>query len=116
MAILLLKVEGVTIMLSSSQEPQERRICISLNLERKVGVAILAPLSLYCMYTIDKVHRIHIPQSEGDGNPPPQSGRGDHYAFPAKEEDGPPPMQRRICLSFNLKRKVEIYYEHKLYI
>ena len=57
-----------------------------------------------------------MPQSEGDGNPPPQSGRGDHDAFPTKEENGPPPMQRRICLSFNLKRKVEIYYEHKLYI
>ena len=53
MAILLLKVEGLTIMLSPSQEPQERRICISLNLERKVEVAILALLSIYYINTID---------------------------------------------------------------
>ena len=28
--------------------------------------------------------------------------------LPTKEDDGPPPMERRICISFNLQRKVEI--------
>ena len=41
---------------------------------------------------------------------------GDHHAFPSKEGDDPPPMERRIFISFNLKRKVEIYCEHKLCI
>ena len=29
--------------------------------------------------------------------------------FPTKEDNGPLPMERRICMSFNLERKVEIY-------
>ena len=33
------------------------------------------------IYSINKVHRTYITQSKGDGNPPPQSRRGDHYAF-----------------------------------
>ena len=41
---------------------------------------------------------------------------GGHHAFSTKEGDGSPAMERRICISFNLKRKVEIYYEHKLYM
>ena len=44
---------------------------------------------------------------EGGGHLP-------HHVYPHKEGDGPPPMERRICISCSLEKMVEINHENML--
>ena len=74
---------------------------MSFNLERKVEVVTPALLSIYYIYNID-IQSTHNP---------PQSGRGDHYAFPTKEnikvKGWPPPIKvKKMATSHSIHRYI----------